>query len=303
MADSEQFFRDLVENMYDGVYTLDPERRITYWSKGAERLSGYSAQEICGSCCADGYLMHMDSAGNVLCKGECPVSMTLKDGRPREADVFLHHKDGHRRPVHVRVGPIRDAQGKVVGAVEAFSDNSARLAAMYRVQQLESAMLLDPLTELGNRSYIEMCLQGRFAEKQRFDRDFGVLFIDVDHFSAVNERYGREVGDRLLHMVARTLTAVSRGYDVVGRWGGDQFVVITLAGTEDLLHMIADRARIFVKESSLQVRADRVRLTVSVGATPAVVEDTIDTVVARAEGLMKQSKIAGRDRVTMDIMV
>jgi diguanylate cyclase (GGDEF)-like protein/PAS domain S-box-containing protein len=303
MSDSEQFYRDLVESMYDGVYMLDRGRRITYWNKGAERLSGYSAQEICGSCCADGYLMHVDAAGNVLCKGECPASMTLKDGLLREGDVFLHHKDGYRRPVHVRVGPIRDAQGEIIGVVETFSDNSARLATTYRLLQLESAMLLDPLTELGNRGYVETCLHGRFAEKQRFDRDFGILFIDIDHFSEVNKQYGREVGDRLLHMVARTLAAVCRGYDIVGRWGGDQFVVITLAGTEDLLHMIADRTRIFVKESSLQVGGERVRLTVSVGATPAVVEDTAETVVGRAEGLMKQSKSAGRDRVTMDIMV
>jgi diguanylate cyclase (GGDEF)-like protein/PAS domain S-box-containing protein len=302
MSDSEKFFQNLVENVHEGLYLLDPERRITYWNKGAERISGFTAGEIVGSCCADGYLMHIDERGVQLCKNECPVSMTLRDGQPREADVYLHHKDGHRVPVRVRVGPIFDSQGGIVGAVETFDDNSARLAATLRKEHLESASMLDPLTGLGNRRFIEMSLHARFAEKQRFDRNFGVLFIDVDHLSEANQRHGREIGDRLLKMVAATLSGVSRGYDVVGRWGGEEFVIVSVAGTEDLLHMIADRTRIFVKESSLLIGTQQIRLTVSIGVTPAQVEDTPETVIARAEALMKESKDAGRDRVTMDII-
>ena len=93
----------LLDCLYDGVYFADLDRRITYWNKGAERLTGYTAQETVGRCCFDKFLMHMDDRGS--CLAGCPLRQTLSDGQQREAELYLLHKNRHRVPVSVRVSP------------------------------------------------------------------------------------------------------------------------------------------------------------------------------------------------------
>ncbi|HEY6837725.1 MAG TPA: PAS domain S-box protein, partial [Geobacteraceae bacterium] len=125
---SQLFFRKLLDNLYDGVYFVDRDRLITYWNKGAERISGYTAEEVMGKSCKDSLLVHMDDKGTILCLAGCPLAATMEDRKERRAEVYLHHKDGHRVPVVVRVAPIPDRAGKIIGAVEIFSENSTRMA-------------------------------------------------------------------------------------------------------------------------------------------------------------------------------
>ena len=83
-------YRDLVDNMSDGVYFVDRTRTITYWSRGAERLTGYHASEVVGRRCLDGILNHVDECGTELCGAGCPLKATIRDGRCRDAHVFMH---------------------------------------------------------------------------------------------------------------------------------------------------------------------------------------------------------------------
>lgn len=299
MADDLSVYQELVENLHDGVYFLDPDRKITYWNKGAERLSGYSRTETIGRSCADNLLVHVDNKGVNLCQSECPAAKTLVDGQPREAGVYLRHKDGHRVPVLVRVAPVRDPDGKITGAVEVFSDNTPRAELAQRVEQLSKMAFFDPVTELANRRYAQINLQARIEETRRFGWRFGVLFLDIDRFKAVNDTYGHEVGDRVLRMVARTLGSNVRPFDLVARWGGEEFVA-TIANVDlDHLYVLADRLRALVAQSSLNTDPKGLAVTVSVGGTISKPEDTADSVIGRADGFMYESKLAGRNRVTI----
>src|SRR5664280_2072141 len=116
MGQDLAFYRDLVDNMSDGVYFVDRTRTITYWSRGAERLTGYHASEVVGRRCRDGILNHVDECGTELCGAGCPLKATIRDGRCRDAHVFMHHADGHRQPVWVRAAPLRDPAGEISGA-------------------------------------------------------------------------------------------------------------------------------------------------------------------------------------------
>jgi PAS domain-containing protein len=93
---SPNFYETLLDNLYDGVYFVDRERRITFWNKAAERITGFAKREVLGKRCADNLLRHVDHRGNSLCEGACPLSHTLGDGLFRSDTVFLHHQDGHR---------------------------------------------------------------------------------------------------------------------------------------------------------------------------------------------------------------
>ena len=138
---SPNFYATLLDNLYDGVYFVDRERRITFWNKAAERITGFTQAEVLGKRCADNLLRHVDDRGNSLCEGACPLSYTLRDGQLRSASVFLHHKNGHRLPVAIGVAPITDNQQNIIGAVEIFRDNSATVAALEHLKELEDLAL------------------------------------------------------------------------------------------------------------------------------------------------------------------
>lgn len=99
------FYKDLVDKLFEGVYFVDLERRIAYWNRGAERITGYPADQVLGSRCADNLLVHVDEAGRALCREGCPLEATCLDGR-------RHRLDGSdpglaRRDLRSRDGPSR----------------------------------------------------------------------------------------------------------------------------------------------------------------------------------------------------
>ena len=96
----------LLADISDGVYFTDQYRTIVYWNKKAERITGFSAEEVIGYHCHDNILNHVDDQGRSLCHSICPLAHTIKDRQPRASHLFLHHKQGHRIPVHVRTMPL-----------------------------------------------------------------------------------------------------------------------------------------------------------------------------------------------------
>lgn len=296
----DSLYKQLLDEMHDGFYFVDRQRRIMYWNRGAECLSGYSADEVIGRFCGDNLLRHIDACGRPLCTGMCPLAAVMQDGQPRQAEVFLHHKQGHRLPVLVRVTPIRDAQGAIIGAVEVFSDISPQKAVQEELERMRALAFLDPLTGIGNRRFIESTTYSWLEELRRYGWSFGVILIDVDHFKAVNDTFGHLVGDEILKMVARTLLHNIRTFDIVGRWGGEEFVVIARNVDSALLRSLAERLRILVEKSSLPVANEVVYVTISMGAALARRNDTPVTLLDRADQMLYLSKQSGRNRVSVE---
>jgi diguanylate cyclase (GGDEF)-like protein/PAS domain S-box-containing protein len=292
------FYKALVENLFDGVYFVDTDNRITFWNKGAERITGYAENEVKGSRCSDNILRHIDDSGNELCINGCPLAATRGDGIMREVNVYLHHKEGHRVPVSVRVSPMYDSDGRITGAVEIFSDNSKHRQIITELESLKSEVYLDSLTEIGNRKYALERLQNRMNEFRAFNIPFGILFIDVDKFKSVNDNYGHDAGDLVLKMTARTAANLMRKVDVIARWGGEEFVAIIPAKDIQILKTMAERLRIFIEKSWLDYSGTIIKVTISVGATIVQEGDSPEDVIARADSLMYQSKTGGRNRVT-----
>jgi diguanylate cyclase (GGDEF)-like protein len=163
--------------------------------------------------------------------------------------------------------------------------------------------LLDPLTELPNRRCINLQLRSRIDELKRYEWPCGVLFIDIDNFKVVNDEYGHGIGDKVLKMVGRTLSSSLRSYDILGRYGGEEFFAIVANVDSAQLYSFADRLRLLVEQSSLTTGSDTVSVTISIGATLARSNDTLDTVIKRADRLMYHSKTAGRNRISTEQQV
>jgi PAS domain S-box-containing protein len=210
----EHVYRQILERVDEGVYFVDPARRITYWNPAAERITGYTAAEVEGRSCADDVLRHVSETGKPLCLTACPLSAVMRDGRLRQANVYLHHKSGHRVPVVVKGQPIIDAEGRVVGSVELFHQRTSA----HVVVDDPFEVGLDAVTGLVGRRSGQRRLVAAAASAGADDA-LGVLFVDVDRFKAVNDEHGHAMGDRVLRMVGQTLAHGLRPTDLPVRWG------------------------------------------------------------------------------------
>lgn len=296
----QEFYRGLLDSLSDGVYFVDRNRRVTYWNKAAERISGFTAQEVTGKSCADNILRHVDDEGTELCTHGCPLAATMKDGQVREVEVYMHHKFGHRLPVAVRAAPMRDENGKIVGAVEIFSNNSKRIDVLKEMEKLRREVFRDKLTGVGNRRFAEITLENYEQTMRESGVPFGVIFVDIDFFKKVNDTRGHAAGDKVLHMVAQTLANGLRVLDVACRWGGEEFVIISPNVTVESLKSMAERLRMLVEQSWLDFEGDRLAVTASFGGAVSREGESADAVVARADKMVYLSKGAGRNRVSID---
>jgi len=292
-------YKELMDNLFDGVYFVDESRSIRYWNKAAENITGYKADEVLGRHCSDDILFHYDDEGHNIFAELSPLEKSIKDDVPFEAELYLQHKNGRKVPVAIRITPIKDPGGAVKGAVELFSDISSKSATLLRIQELEKLSMTDSLTRVANRRYIQAELQNRLHELSRFNWPFGILFMDIDHFKSVNDQHGHDVGDAVLKMVADTVVSNVRPFDIFGRWGGEEF--ISIMRNVDITHLnhIGSRLRLLVETSFVIVADTELNVTISLGGTMARPDDTVETLVKRADQLMFKSKAAGRNCLTV----
>ncbi len=298
-----QFSEDIetiLSNLHDALYIVDRDCRITYWNKAAEEITGYASEEVLGKSCADGLFVRVDRRGSQLGEGKCPLVQSMEDGQGRDAEVFLHHRSGHRVAVLVRVAPLRDDGGQVVGGVELFIENPSRDAMRVQLDELRKLALIDTLTGVPNRRHFATQIQACLAHLERDSMPFGVLFVDIDHFKRFNDTFGHESGDDALRVVADTLVKSVRPFDTVSRWGGEEFAIVFPNTDAAALAVVAERVRALVEKADVQLDSTPQRVTVSIGGTEAQHGDTIEALIGRADRLMYASKQRGRNCVTLD---
>lgn len=292
----EAFFRRLFDNLYDGVYFVDVHRRILFWNSGAERLSGFSADEVLGTYCYEDILNHVDENGCHLCQGGCPLVHTIENGSPATKRVFLRHKDGRRIAVDVHVMPLRDDKDEIIGGVEIFRDASSVIALETAYQGLRELVEKDPLTGVANRRHLDQVIDAQLDILNRTGIPFSVILTDVDHFKDINDNFGHAVGDSALIAFAESLQRASRRTDLVGRWGGDEFMVVLPEMQFENAMSLAERQRAAVAAGAPEEMDGR-GLTGSFGVAEAALGDTPKTLLDRVDSALYRSKSQGRNRV------
>lgn len=300
MAEQKDFYKSLLDNLDVGIYFVDDKRRITFWNKGAERLSGYNKDEVVGRWCGDGLLNHTDDEGEVLCNENCPLKKTLIEGGSQKGEFFLKHAQGFRFPVEVTANPIKDDDGNIIGAVEIFTDISPKVTTRQKIEELQEKAYTDVLTGVTNRRYSDIKGKHCCKDLRQYEIPFGLIFIDIDNFKSINDTFGHLVGDEVLKIVAETLSRVVRTNDVVGRWGGDEFVVIVKNVDKIILKKIADKLVKLISTTEVITGGKKVPITISAGAAIGMQEDTLECLLRRADQAMYASKDQGGNRSTFD---
>ena len=296
---TKSFCNLVLNQVQDGVSCLTPGRKIVFWNKTAERMTGFDSGELQGNPCFEDLSLFVDQEGVNICRDRCPVELTLKDGTIRSLDVYLRHKDGFRVPATLRILPVFKEDGAIIGAVETFTDTAPKIRLPRAVAELEKTGLFDTETGIASKQYLDMTLVARLEEFQKYGIPFAFVYIDVDNYNKSLEKYGRFNASKILRTVARTLLKNIRYFDVVGRWGQDEFFAVLLNIDESRLDIVANKLRLLVAESYITTETGMLNSTVSIGASIVQRYDTVEALVKRTEQLMLHSKWLGKNRISL----
>jgi diguanylate cyclase (GGDEF)-like protein len=164
--------------------------------------------------------------------------------------------------------------------------------------RLKSASRRDALTGLENRGAIDATMQHLWAQSSRGAEGFAVLLIDVDHFKRINDAHGHAVGDQVLEHVASVIAAQARQADSVGRYGGDEFIIVAPQSTLAGAAQAAERLRLAMEAEHIHARASNLLVTLSIGVAASTSDDlAVADVLARADRALYKAKARGRNRV------
>ena len=163
-----------------------------------------------------------------------------------------------------------------------------------RTDELNRLARIDALTGLKNRRGLDEALDEEIQRAKRQNTGFGLIWLDIDHFKAINDELGHQAGDDILCRVALWLKAGVRPYDHPGRWGGDEFVVVLSPCDEDTLCQIAARIRETIERDSIRTGTP---VTVSVGGYLCQPGDNVDTILRQADQALYRVKQQGRNKV------
>jgi diguanylate cyclase (GGDEF)-like protein/PAS domain S-box-containing protein len=289
---------DILENLYEGVYFVDKDRTITSWNNGAFDITGFESKEVIHKKCYENILNHVDINGVALCFDGCPLHATIQDGIAREANVFLQHKNGHRVPVKIKALPIYNNEGGIVGAVEIFNEIKEERDIKNDLIKLQTEASQDALTQVPNRKYLNAIIESKIREFKAVNVSFGINFIDIDNFKHINDTYGHGVGDDVLKLLVQTIQANLRKNDVIGRLGGEEFIIVFSDINDSGLEKVSEKIRTLVEASALRLTDQDLKITISIGATLVNSSDTVLSIIERSDNLMYQSKKNGKNRVT-----
>lgn len=287
----------MLSNVQEGIYFIDRKFVVRYWNNSAERITGIMAEELVGTTVTDNILSPVDDAGYPVHEKRSPVKMTMLDGKIRESEVWIRHQNGHRVPVHLKTVPIKKFT-KILGVMESFVDISQRQEIENQAEKYRELAFRDKLTGLYNRRYIEDFIKARLDDYKRLSIPFCVMFIDIDHFKSFNDNYGHELGDEVIKMVGKSCTLMIRSSDLFGRFGGEEFVAVLTGTNEQNMYVIAEAMRTIVENTGIRSNGEKLTVTISLGATMVRPDDTMDSIVKRADDLLYSSKESGRNQVT-----
>jgi diguanylate cyclase (GGDEF)-like protein/PAS domain S-box-containing protein len=286
-----EIFRTVLDSLQTGVSIVDRKGKILFWNQGAERLTDHKRHEVVGRSHRDNVLPHCNDQGCVACGATCPFTRTLHEGKPQEAKIQLRHKEGH--PVHVlmRIAPIRDFHGSVIGIAESFDQQKFTSERDRNSHTLAAHGCMDETTGVPNHEFTRFHLSENLASFARYQLPFGVIAIQVDRLEHLRSAYGKQAGATVLRVVAQTMRSAFRPSDFVGRWADDQFLAILINCSVAGVEQTWERIRKMPTCVGLRWWSDELSVTTSVGYAAVQAEDTIDSLLSRAESSLQRSSM------------
>jgi diguanylate cyclase (GGDEF)-like protein/PAS domain S-box-containing protein len=288
---SEERYRLLAENAWEVIWTMALDTSITYVSSAVERVRGITPEEA----------MHQKLEQIHPPESAARVAAYYQDlfeaiAAGTEPPIFRGEQEYYRRDGSIMTGELQviphvDAEGKVVEILGVTRDISERKMLEAELTRLA---VTDPLTGLWNRRQTTNLLSGDLDQAQRHGEALTLLMLDVDRFKSINDTHGHQAGDRVLVEVANRLRDQIRSTDVVGRWGGEEFVILLrYCGLRDAV-AAAEKLRQRIAEIPFE---NLFSVSVSIGAAELHGDDDLQSWLARADAALYEAKRTGRNTI------
>lgn len=292
----ERQLQVLMDNLPGMAYRcrFDPQWTMLFVSQGCVRLTGYQPEDLVDNRLVSYASLIADKDSDRIYR---QVELAVANNRSFSLEYGLTRRDGSRLWVWERGRGVEEDDGTLVleGIVLDISDRKALES------ELEELATRDPLTGLFNRRELSRVMDEELERARRYQRPMALLWIDFDHFKDINDTFGHAAGDSVLRSVSRLLEGSVRSVDSVGRFGGEEFVIVLPEMDLDEARDTAERLRRRVANARLPLGDGReVPLTISVGV--AVYPDhgaTVPVLCAAADKAMYLAKDRGRNCVAM----
>jgi PAS domain S-box-containing protein len=277
--DNPKLFRHLVEDLPVGIYIVDRERRIRFWNRGAEHLTGHLAHDVVGHVLED-VVQACDRRGNSLNGERCPVTMTLSQRQPQHCTAFYLHKNGHRTAVRIRTRPILEYGDAIGGATVLFEE-----AFVYREELSGPPMYgcLDATTGVPSRRLTRAVLNECMAGMEESHIGFGLLRIRVLGLEEFRAKHGPQSVVPFLRTAAQTLRNSLDAENFLGCWGENEFLVVLPSASPMMVAMTAEILWNLLSHSEVLWWGDRFLVE-------AEVAYTVSTAGSDLESLLREMK-------------
>lgn len=278
-----------VEQSPSTIVITDKEARIEYVNPAFTRSTGYTLEEVLGQ--NPRLLKSNITAPEVY----VDLWQTLRAGETWRGELCNRRKRGETYWEYSVIAPIFDQAGLITHFVAVKEDISARKKIEAELHYLA---ITDPLTGLYNRRYFFIEAHKIFQRTQTPPHELALLMIDLDHFKKINDTYGHLEGDQVLRAVARSLEGHLRPADLLGRYGGEEFVALISRTLLDDVCQIAERLLQALRETPIMISSGQtLSITVSIGIAPLNNNTpTLDQLISNADQALYQAKNSGRNK-------
>jgi diguanylate cyclase (GGDEF)-like protein/PAS domain S-box-containing protein len=295
LAERVRFHDHLLNHMSDAVIYVDRNHLIQGWNYAAEKLTGIAASAVLMHSWVSDLLSLHDEDG-CISDACCPIRRSLLNASPVVGLYTMQRNDGTSIPVQLHVAPVASDQPGLSGVVLIIRDASREQKLEARVESLHKQATQDPLTKVSNRAAFDRFLNELVLRREETGASFSLVICDIDHFKRVNDIHGHQAGDEALITFASVLSAQCREGDLVSRYGGEEFVLLSpdcdIATAAKRAEMIRQTV-----EKTLLPSIGNQAVTASFGVTEVQAGDSADSVLARADRALLQAKDNGRNQV------
>jgi diguanylate cyclase (GGDEF)-like protein/PAS domain S-box-containing protein len=291
VRDDRQRFHAIFENVRDyAIFTVDIAGQVDEWNRSLQRLGGWEAADVAGASVD----VFFPAAPSGRACGTDLLARARQSGTS-EFEGWGVRRDGSLFWGTTVATALPNREGAASGYVLVTRDLTERKQMEDRLVALATT---DPLTGAGNRRYGESELREAFRRWQRHGQRFAVALVDCDHFKAVNDTWGHDVGDKVLNAIVRICAENRREADIIVRWGGEEFLLLLPASGREVALAVAERLRGAIGAATLLSGGDSIKVTVSIGVAEVCGADAgPDDVVRRVDRALYRAKGDGRNRV------
>jgi len=268
-------------NRYVITSSTDRAGHILSTSAALSEVYGFSAEEMKGK--RHNIVKHPDTPAET----HEDIWRTILQGKTWHGEIKDKAKNGSSFWLNHVITPDFDDSGKIVGFTSVSHDITDK-------KEIERLSVTDTLTGLNNRRRLDDLFSHEFDRFNRYERQFAMILLDVDHFKQVNDKFGHKVGDKVLIEMGQLLALNVRKNDLVGRWGGEEFLLICPETSIDGAIKLAEKIRIIIEDTDFPEVG---HVTASFGVTVSIKDDNDEDMFIRADKALYGAKREGRNCV------